>query len=52
MEAWVQAISTIGFPIVVAMYSLTRLERTVRENTTIITKLYERLDKDEQERID
>lgn len=52
MEVWVQAISTIGFPIVVAMYSLTRLEKTVRENTTVITKLYERLDKDEKERID
>ncbi len=42
----VQAISTIGFPIVVAMYSLMRLEKTVKDNTAIITKLYERLDKD------
>lgn len=37
-------ISSIGFPIVVAMYSLVRLEKTMMANTEIMTKLYERLD--------
>lgn len=41
----VQAISTVGFPIVVAMYSLIRLEKAMKANTEIMTKIYERLDK-------
>lgn len=45
----VQAISTLGFPIVVAMYSLIRLEKTVKENTLIMTKIYEKLDKLDKE---
>lgn len=47
MDNIVQAISTVGFPIVVAMYSLIRLEKTVHENTMIMTKLYERLDQEQ-----
>ena len=43
MNEIIQAISQVGFPIVVAMYSLIRLEKTVRENTAIMTKLYERM---------
>ena len=43
MNEIIQAISQVGFPIVVAMYSLIRLEKTVRENTAIMTKIYERL---------
>lgn len=46
MENIIQAISSVGFPIVVAMYSLIRLEKTVQDNTMIMTKLYERLDKE------
>ncbi len=47
MDNIVQAISSVGFPIVVAMYSLFRLEKTVHDNTMILTKLYERLDKEQ-----
>lgn len=47
MENIIQAISSVGFPIVVAMYSLIRLEKTVHDNTMIMTKLYERLDKEQ-----
>lgn len=47
MDNVIQAISTVGFPIVVAMYSLIRLEKTVRDNTVILTKLYERLEQEE-----
>lgn len=46
VQDYIQVISTVGFPIVVAMYSLIRLEKAVKENTAIITKLYERLDKE------
>lgn len=42
----IQAISTVGFPIVVAMYSLIRLEKAMKANTEIMTKLYERLGKE------
>ena len=45
MNELVQAISTVGFPIVVAMYSLLRLEKAMKANTEIMTKIYERLDK-------
>lgn len=47
MDNVIQAISTVGFPIVVAMYSLIRLEKTVHNNTVILTKLYERLEQEE-----
>lgn len=47
MDNVIQAISTVGFPIVVAMYSLIRLEKTVHDNTVILTKLYERLEQEE-----
>lgn len=45
MEEVMTYISSVGFPIVVAMYSLVRLEGTIRENTIVMTKLYEKLDK-------
>ena len=37
------AISSVGFPIVVAMYSLIRLEKTVKDNTAMTEKLYQAL---------
>ena len=43
----VQAISSVGFPIIVAMYSLIRLEKTIHSNTEVLTKLYVRLGKEE-----
>ncbi len=45
LEAVTSFISGVGFPIAVAVYSLVRLERSMRENTAILTKLYERMDK-------
>lgn len=32
----VQIVSQVGFPIAVAAYSLTRLERTVKQNTLVM----------------
>ena len=45
VSAWVQVVTNVGFPIVVAMYSLIRLEKAMKANTEIMTKVYERLDK-------
>lgn len=44
MEELLHAISMVGFPIVVAMYSLVRLERAIKEHSEILLKLYKRLD--------
>lgn len=49
MNDVLQAISTVGFPIVVALYSLLRLEKAMNANTQIITKLYTRLDNKKEE---
>ncbi len=45
LEAVTSFIAGVGFPIAVAVYSLVRLEKSMRENTAILTKLYERMDK-------
>lgn len=37
------AISTVGFPIVVAMYTLTTLNKTMQENTKVLTQVLEKL---------
>lgn len=37
MEEIMKYVSTVGFPIVVALYSLVRLETTIRENTKVMT---------------
>lgn len=50
MNEFLQAISQVGFPIVVAMYSLVRLEKTVKENTLIMSKIYERMLSDENKK--
>jgi hypothetical protein len=47
MEEWIQMVTNVGFPIVVAMYSLIRLEKAMKANTEIMTKLYERLGKED-----
>lgn len=36
MTEIINVISTVGFPIVVAMYSLTRLEKTIEKNTQVM----------------
>lgn len=46
MDEIMTYISSVGFPVVVAMYSLVRLEKTMQANTEIMTKLYERLDRE------
>ncbi len=43
MSDLVGVISQVGFPIVVAMYSLIRLEKTVKENTNVIQKVLDKL---------
>jgi len=35
-----------GFAVAVAFYSLTRLERTMKDNTSVMTKLVAKLDRD------
>lgn len=36
MEELISFISTVGFPIVVALFSLIRLETTIKENTKVM----------------
>lgn len=43
MEQVLGFISNNGFAIVVAMYSLTRLENTIKENTKVIQHLASRM---------
>lgn len=45
LDAITNFITGVGFPIAVAIYSLVRLEKAMKENTTILTKLYERIDR-------
>lgn len=45
LEAITSFISGVGFPIAVALYSLIRLEKAMKANTDVLTKLYERIDK-------
>lgn len=40
----IQSIGTTGFPIVVALYSLIRLEKTVAENTLVMNKIFTMLE--------
>ena len=39
MDILTQYISTLGFPIVIALYVLIRLEKTVKENTKALNAL-------------
>lgn len=39
MEELIQLINNSGFPIVVALYSLIRLETTIKANTEAIVKM-------------
>ena len=45
LESITNFISGVGFPIAVAVYSLVRLEKAMKANTEVLTKLYERIDK-------
>lgn len=38
-----------GFAVAVAFYSLTRLERTMKENTSVMAKLVAKLDRDKED---
>ena len=39
METLIPIISNVGFPIVISLYVLTRLENTVKENTKAIKEV-------------
>lgn len=44
LQATAQLISTVGFPIAVASYSLVVLNKTVQKNTEVMTKIATKLD--------
>ena len=44
MNELLQFISNNGFSIVVAMYSLTRLEKTMKDNTNVMEALIRRME--------
>ena len=44
MEEIANIISTIGFPIAIATYTIVVLNKTLQENTMILTKLVEKMD--------
>lgn len=44
LQATAQLISTVGFPIAVASYSLIVLNKTVQKNTEVMTKIATKLD--------
>lgn len=46
LQATAQLISTVGFPIAVASYSLVVLNKTVQKNTEVMTKIATKLDID------
>jgi hypothetical protein len=39
MESLVQAVSTVGFPVLVSLYVLVRLETAIKELTKVVTIL-------------
>ena len=39
MEQYIPLISNVGFPIAIALYVLTRLEKTLNKNTEVIREL-------------
>lgn len=39
-----QLISTVGFPIAVASYTLVTLNKTIKENTNLLKKIVAKLD--------
>jgi len=45
----VNIISNVGFPIFMAVYLTMRVETTIKELTQAITKLIERLDRDDKD---
>ena len=44
MEEIAKLISSVGFPIAIATYVIVVLNKTLNENTLILTKLVEKLD--------
>lgn len=44
MNEIAQLVSQVGFPIVVALYALIRLDTTIRENTRVIVAIGAKLD--------
>ena len=44
MEEIAKLISSVGFPIAIATYVIVVLNKTLNENTLVLTKLVEKLD--------
>jgi YvrJ protein family len=44
MQEMLQAISTVGFPIVVAGYMLIKFDNTIKEHTKVLQAVVERLE--------
>ena len=44
MEEIAKIISSVGFPIAIATYVIVVLNKTLNENTLVLTKLVEKLD--------
>lgn len=44
MEEIMTSVSQVGFPIVVALYSLIRLEKTIRRNTDVMIAIAAKMD--------
>ena len=44
LNAYVQIIAQVGFPIAVATYSLVVLNKTIQRNTEVMTKIAAKLD--------
>lgn len=47
-EALIQIIGQVGFPIAVATYTLVILNKTVQDNTKVMTKIAAKLDIEEK----
>ena len=45
MEQLIPLLSNVGFPIVIALYVLLRLENTLKENTKVIRELCIKIDR-------
>jgi|TARA_Y100000310_G_scaffold157582_1_gene156974 hypothetical protein len=45
MNDWITIVSNLGFPIVIALYILIRLENTLKENTKVIQNLILHIDR-------
>lgn len=45
MNEWTSLISTLGFPIVMCLWFMFRMEKLIQNNTSALLKVFEVLDK-------